>query len=133
MSLNGYPPPHAKITGMAIAIAGTRQSLSATYAGLGTWIGVATGNPGTATTPVNEATGGSPAYARQQTTWTAGAGGVQNGSAVTINVAAATYTYILLASAATTGAANQVDNAAITSVVMSAQGQLVVTPTYTQT
>jgi hypothetical protein len=29
--------------------------------------------------------------------------------------------------------ANQVDNAAITSTVMSAQGQLVITPTYTQT
>jgi len=58
---------------------------------------------------------------------------VQNGSAVTINVPAATYTYILLASAATLAAANMVDNAAITSVVMSAQGQLVVTPTFTQT
>jgi hypothetical protein len=118
---------------MAIAIATTRQALANTYATQGTWIGVCTGNPGTAATPVNEATGGSPAYARQQTTWTAGAGGVQNGSAVTINVPAATYTYILLASAATLAAANMVDNAAITSVVMSAQGQLVVTPTFTQT
>jgi hypothetical protein len=118
---------------MAIAIAASRQSLAATYATLGTWIGVCTGNPGTATTPVNEATGGSPAYARQQTTWTAGAGGVENGSAVTVNVPAATYTYILLASAAALAAANQVDNAAISSTVMSAQGQLVITPTYTQT
>jgi hypothetical protein len=118
---------------MAIAIATSRQSLAATYATLGTWIGVCTGNPGTSTTPINEATGGSPAYARKQTTWTAGAGGVENGSAVTIDVAAATYTYILLASAATVASANQVDNALITSTVMSAQGQLVITPTYTQT
>lgn len=116
---------------MAIAVATTRQSLANQYATLGTWIGVCTGDPGTTSTPANEASGGSPAYARQQTTWTAGAGGVSNGSAVTINVAAATYTYILLASAATGN--TMIDKASITSVVMSAQGQLVVTPTYTQT
>jgi hypothetical protein len=116
---------------MAIAVATTRQSLANTYATLGTWIGVCTGDPGTTSTPANEASGGSPAYARQQTTWTAGSGGVQNGSAVTVNVAAATYTYILLASAQTGN--TMIDKAAITSVVMSAQGQLVVTPTYTQT
>jgi hypothetical protein len=118
---------------MAIAVTTTKQTMSNYYATLGTWIGACTGNPGSTTTPANEATGGSPAYARKQTTWTAGSGGVNNGSAVTIDVAAATYTYILLASAAALGSANMVDNAAITSVVMSAQGQLVVTPTYTQT
>lgn len=116
---------------MAIAVATTRQSLANTYATLGSWIGVCTGDPGTSGTPSNEATGGSPAYARKQTTWTAGSGGVQNGSAVTVDVAAATYTYILLASASSGN--TMVDKAAITSVVMSAQGQLVVTPTYTQT
>jgi hypothetical protein len=46
-------------------------------------------------------------------------------------VAAATYTHILLASASS--GANQIDNADVTDVVMSAQGQIVVTPTYTQT
>jgi hypothetical protein len=116
---------------MAIAVATTRQSLADQYKTLGTWVGVCTGDPGTTSTPANEASGGSPAYARQQTTWTSGSGGVVNGSAVTINVAAATYTYILLASAGT--GATMIDKAAITSVVMSAQGQLVVTPTFTQT
>jgi hypothetical protein len=116
---------------MAIAVGTTRQSLAAQYATLGTWIGVCTGDPGTTATPANEATGGSPAYARQQTTWSAGAGGVENGTAVTINVAAATYTYILLASSASGN--TMIDKAAVTSVVMSAQGQIVVTPTYTQT
>jgi len=116
---------------MAIAVAASRQSLANTYATLGTYIGVCTGDPGTTSTPSNEASGGAPAYARVATTWTAGSGGVQNGSAVTINVAAATYTYILLASAVS--GATMVDKAAISSVVMSAQGQLVVTPTYTQT
>jgi hypothetical protein len=116
---------------MAIAVATTRQALANTYATQGTWIGAATGDPGTSSTPANEATGGTPAYARIQTTWTAGSGGIQNGSAVTLNVQAATYTYILLASAQTGN--TMVDKAAITSVVMSAQGQLVVTPSYTQT
>ena len=119
------------MTAMAIAVATTRQALADQYKTLGTWIGAATGDPGTTSTPANEATGGSPAYARQQTTWTSSSGGVINGSAVTINVAAATYTYILLASAVSGN--NMIDKAAVTSVVMSAQGQLVVTPTYTQT
>jgi hypothetical protein len=116
---------------MAIAIATTRQNLADRYATLGTWIGVTTGAPGTTATPANEATGGSPAYARKQTTWTSSTGGVVNGSAVTIDVAAATYTHIILCSSAT--GANQIDNADVTDVVMSAQGQIVVTPTYTQT
>jgi hypothetical protein len=116
---------------MAIAVATTRQSLADQYKTLGTWIGVATADPGTTATPANEATGGAPAYARKQTTWTSATGGVVNGTAVTIDVPAATYTYILLASA--TSGANMIDKAAVTSVVMSAQGQIVVTPTYTQT
>jgi hypothetical protein len=116
---------------MAIAVATTRQSVANAYYALGNWIGVCTGDPGTTSTPSNEATGGSPAYARIQTTWTPASGGVVNGNAVTINVAAATYTYILLASASS--GATMLDKAAISSVVMSAQGQLVVTPTYTQT
>ena len=116
---------------MAIAVATTRQALADTYKTLGTYIGLATGDPGTTATPANEATGGSPAYARKQTTWTSSTGGVVNGSAVTIDVPAGTYTHILLASAVS--GANMVDKADVTDVVMSAQGQIVVTPTYTQT
>lgn len=116
---------------MAIAVATTRQALADAYKALGAYVGVATGNPGTSATPANEATGGSPAYARKQTTWTSSTGGVVNGSAVTIDVAAGTYTWILLASAAS--GANMIDTADVTDVVMSAQGQIVVTPTFTQT
>jgi len=116
---------------MAIAIATTRQSLATYYGTLGSYIGLCTGSPGTTTTPANEASGGSPAYARKQTTWTPSTGGVNNGSAVTIDVAAATYTHMTLCSAVS--GANQIDNADITDVVMSAQGQIVVTPTFTQT
>jgi hypothetical protein len=109
----------------------TLNNLAAAYVGYGTFVGLATGAPGATATPANEATGGSPAYARKATTWSAGTTGVQNGTAVTIDVAAATYTFMLLANLVS--GANQYDNAAITSVVMGAQGQIVVTPTYTQT
>lgn len=109
----------------------TLNNLATAYKGYGSWVGLATGAPGTSSTPSNEASGGSPAYARKNTTWSAGSTGVQNGSAVTIDVAAATYTYVLLASASAGN--NMYDNASITSVVMGAQGQIVVTPTYTQT
>lgn len=115
---------------MAIAIAATRQALANAYYALGNYVGLATGNPGTSATPANELSGGS--YARVATTWSAGSGGVANGTAVTINSPAATITYALLASAATTGAANMIDNCSITSTTLSSAGQVIVTPTYTQ-
>lgn len=116
---------------MAIAIATTRQVLADAYKGVGTYIGTTTAAPGTSATPSNESTGGSPAYARKQTTWSSSTGGVVNGTAVTIDVPASTITHILLASGVS--GANMVDNADVTDVVMSAQGQVVITPTYTQT
>lgn len=111
----------------------TLNNLASTYAGYGSWIGLATGNPGTGTTPANEATGGSPAYARVQTTWSAGTTGVQNGTSVTINAAAGTYTFVIIASASTLSSANMTDNCSITSITLGSQGQIVVAPTYTQT
>lgn len=114
-----------------VTVVSTLNNLAAAYAGYGSWVGLATGAPGTTSTPANEAAGGSPAYARKATTWSAGTTGVQNGTAVTIDTAAATYTYVLLASAATGN--NMFDNATITSVVMGAQGQIVVTPSFTET
>ena len=116
---------------MAIAVATTRQALADQYKTLGAYVGVCTADPGTSSTPANEATGGSPAYARKQTTWTSSTGGVVNGSAVTIDVPAGTYTHIILCSAAS--GANMIDKADITAVVMSSQGQIVITPTFTQT
>ena len=116
---------------MAIAVGTTRQNLADRYATLGTWIGTATGDPGTSATPSNESTGGSPAYARKQTIWSSSTGGVVNGTAATIDVPASTITHILLASAVS--GANMVDKADVTDVVFSAQGQAVITPTFTQT
>lgn len=113
---------------MAIAIATTRQNLADRYGTLGTFFGLATGNPGSTTTPANEASGGG--YTRVATTWSSGAGGVENGTAVTVNANAGTYTFTTLCSAAS--GANQIDNAAITSTVLSAAGQIVLTPTFTQ-
>lgn len=113
---------------MAIAIAASRQALADAYKALGTYFGLATASPGTTATPSNEASGSG--YARVATTWTSSSGGVVNGSAVTITAGAATYTYCLLASASS--GANMVDNAAITSTVLSATGQIVLTPTFTQ-
>jgi hypothetical protein len=105
--------------------------LAAQYAGLGSWIGVASTSPGTSSTPTGEASGGSPAYARLGTTWSAGTTGVQNGTAVTLNLSAATYTYMLIASASSGN--NMQDNASIAAVTLGSQGQLVITPTFTQT
>lgn len=116
---------------MAIAVATTRQSMATYYGTLGSWIGAHTGDPGTSATPANELTGGSPAYARKQTTWSNSTGGVINGTAVTIDSPAATITHVSLCSSSSGN--NMIDKADITDVVMSAQGQLVVTPTYTQT
>src|ERR1700752_3583209 len=116
---------------MAIAVAASRQALADTYKTLGTWIGIATADPGTTTAPANEATGGSPSYARKQTSWTSGYGGIINSTAVTVDVPTGTYTPIFLASAVS--GAPMVDKADVTDVVMSAQGQIVVTPSYTQT
>lgn len=116
---------------MAIAIATTRQALADQYKTLGSWIGLATANPGTTTTPANEVTGGAPAYGRKQTIWTSSTGGVVNGSAVTIDVPACTVSWIILASSSS--GANGIDYADVTDIVFSAQGQAVVNASYTQT
>lgn len=115
---------------MTIAIDSTKEALSQAYADLGTWISLHTASPGTS--GANEVTGGSPAYARKQTTWTAGGSdGVQSGSAVTIDVPAGTYTHIGVWSASSGGTLRDT-SALSSSVVMGAQGQVVLTPTYTQ-
>lgn len=115
---------------MVIAINSTKESLAVAYTDLGSWISLHTASPGT--DGANEATGGSPAYARKQTTWTPGASdGVVVGSAVTIDVPAGTYTHIAVWSAVSAGTIR--DTAALSSsVVMGAQGQVVLTPTFTQ-
>lgn len=116
---------------MAISVATTRQALADAYKAQGSWLNACPSNPGTTSTPSSEASGGSPANARKQTTWTSQTGGVVTGSAVTVDVAPTTYQWILLAAAVSGN--NMVDSADVVDVVMSAQGQIVITPTYTQT
>lgn len=80
-------------------VATTNQNLANDYSAMGAYIGLCTGPP--ASGALNEATGGSPAYARQLTTWTAGTNGSASGSQVTFNLAAGTYPYAMMCSAAT--------------------------------
>lgn len=115
---------------MAIATVGCRTSMAGYYStAAGSYIGLASGDPGTTSTPASEATGGSPGYARKATTWGAGSASSSVGSAVTLDSAAATYTYILVATASTGN--NMTDKASISSVTLSGQGTVVVTPTFT--
>lgn len=103
----------------AVAVATTTNS----------WVSLHTADPGT--TGASEATGGSPAYARKQTTWTAGAAdGVSSGSQVIFNVPAGTYTHAGLWTAATGG--TFIGAVSLTSpVLLAAQGEAKITPSVT--
>lgn len=108
----------------------SKETAATAVTGLGNFISLHTADPGT--TGASEATGGAPAYARQPTTWTAGASdGVVNGSEVTIDLPAGTYTHFGVWSDATAG--TFIGGGTIASTTLGAQGQIKVTPTYTQT
>ena len=115
---------------MAIATTTQRETLSTAYGAAGSWISVHTAAPGT--TGASEYAGGSPAYARKQTSWTPGASdGVNAGSQVTIDVGATTITDIGLWTAATNG--TFLDSYHLgTAQTFATQGQLLVTPSFTQ-
>jgi hypothetical protein len=114
---------------VAIAVNSTKETLATAYAGVALYASLHTADPGS--TGTSEATGGSPAYARKLVTWTGGASdGVTVGSQVTFDVPAGTYTHFGLWSAVTGGTFR--DKGTITSTVMGGQGQILVTPTYTQ-
>lgn len=106
-------------------VTATAQALITDYSGLGSWIGLATGNPGSTNSPSNEATGGSPAYARQETGWTV-SGSTAIGTPVTINVPAGTYSYMIFCSASSGN--NMVDWAAISPQVVTEQTTITITP-----
>ncbi|PXX65381.1 hypothetical protein DFR70_104445 [Nocardia tenerifensis] len=116
---------------MAIAVTTTKNALCSAYANIAatTYVSIHTADPGT--TGTNEATGGSPAYARVATTWGTPANGQVTGSQATINLPAGTYTYAGLWSAATGG--TFIDKVLISSTTLGAQGTLLVTPTFTMT
>jgi hypothetical protein len=113
---------------MPIRIDTTRQTLADTYVTLGTFFGLATADPGTTAAPNHEASGGG--YARVATTWSSGTGGVRPGSPCTINADTGTYNFAILCAQATGD--NMVDNCQIVPTILSSAGQIVLTPTYTQ-
>ena len=107
----------------------THQALSNAFAALGSWISLHTG-AGAGTTGANEATGGG--YARQQTTWTPGTTGVNNGTVVNVPCAAGTYTEGGIFSASTSGTFVGSGPFASGSVVVSGTGASIsVTPSVT--
>ena len=102
----------------AMALEGTSE--------MGSWIAVYTSGGST------EASGGSPAYARKQTTWTAGGSdGVVTGSQVEIDLPAGTYTHVGVFAASSGGTVTE--KVAITSTTLGAQGKLLVSPVLTVT
>lgn len=112
---------------MGTLTAAARETAADAISDLGNYISLHTGDP--STTGANEATGGSPAYARKQTTWTGGASdGSVSGSEVTFDAAAGTYTHFGVWSAASGG--TFIGGGALNaSATLGAQGQVKVTPT----
>lgn len=108
-----------------------KNALAGKVATDATWIGVATAAQSAGATVSNEATGGSPAYARKQTTWGSASGGIVTGSAVTIDLPAGTYTTVLLCTASTGNTLYEWYQLP-SSVVLSVQGTLTITPTFTE-
>lgn len=108
----------------------TKEAAADAVIALGAHVSLHTADPGT--TGASEATGGTPAYARIATTWSADTtdDGIRTGTQVTIDLPAGTYTHFGLWSAATGG--TFVGGGPITSTTLAAQGQIKVTPTYTQ-
>ena len=107
----------------------TKEVAATSITALGSWVSLHTADPGD--TGASEATGGTPTYARQQTTWTAGgADGVVAGSTVVFDVPAGTYIFAGLWSAVSGG--TFIGSTAITSTTLGGQGQITVTPTFTQ-
>ena len=118
---------------MAIATTTQRETLAVAYGAAGTWISCHTGAPGT--TGALEYAGGSPAYARKATTWSPGASdGVNNGLQVTIDIPGGgpAITDIGLWTAPTGG--TFLDSYHLgTAQTFATQGQLLVTPSFSQT
>ena len=115
---------------MAIAVDATKEALADAYVAQAEEVSLHTGAPGA--TGANEATGGSPAYARLAITWGADTtdDGQRVGSEVTFDVPAGTYSHWGF----WTAAGVFVDGGALTggSITLGAQGQIKVTPAYVQ-
>lgn len=114
---------------MAMKVVASINSMAASYVSGHTYLNCATADPGTTATPASEASGGSPANARKATSWSAGTTGVQTGTQQSIDLAAGTYLWMLLCGSATGN--NMWDNCSFASQTLSADGPLLLTPTFT--
>ena len=106
-------------------ITARKQALADVWKGYGAYFGVCTGAPGDTTTPANEAayTSGN----RVASTFSSNTDGTVDGTAVVLNAPAGTYTHGTQCSAAT--GANQIAWGTLTpSIVLNANGQVVITP-----
>jgi hypothetical protein len=112
-----------------IAVDSTKQSLANHYGTLATHGSAHTADPGT--TGASEVTGGSPAYARQALTWTAGTTGTATSSGTFDIPAGVTVAWVGLWSALTAGTFR--DKSDVVDQAFASQGTLTVNFTYTQT
>lgn len=118
---------------MAIRVKATRDALATAYGQRAAYACLFTADPGTSGSATGEVSGGSPAYARKQLTWSA----PNSSSAITAQAtfdvpAGATVTYVGVAQSGTAGTADVVDSAAVPSQTFSSQGTYTITFTYTQ-
>jgi hypothetical protein len=116
-----------------VNVAFTAQKLSDDYAKLGTWIGLASVDGANPSGPPLEVPPNAAGYARAQTTWSSEGGGVNLGTAVTLNAPAGEYKFVILH---TQSDPSQPGDALIDytqiDAILNNDGQIVVVPTYTQ-
>ncbi|MFZ1161802.1 hypothetical protein [Mycobacterium sp.] len=118
-----------------VNVASTAQTLSDDYAALGKWIGLATANQGNSSGLPLEVPAGAGGYQRAPVTWNSSGGGLSDGEPVTLNAPAGEYTFVILCSAqadANDPGDTVLDYCKI-DTILNIDGQIVVTPKYTQT
>jgi hypothetical protein len=118
---------------MAIQVDSTKAALANTYAGLGQFFGLATGDPGTNAQPMNEANGSNYSRAQLQQQWSLDGAGVATVQCAINADGGITYTHAILCS--DMSGDTMIDNCLIggdMGVKLNGDGQIVLDATYTQ-
>jgi hypothetical protein len=117
-----------------VNVPSTAQTLSNDYTGLGTWIGLASMDGSNPTGPPLEVPPQAAGYQRMQTHWTSQGGGVNVGTQVTLSAPAGEYTFVILQTESDPSQAGDalIDYCPI-DAILNTDGQIEITPTYTQT
>jgi hypothetical protein len=118
-----------------VNVASTAQTLSDDYAMEGKWIGLATANQGDPSGLPLEIPAGAGGYGRAPVTWNSIGGGLSNGKPVTLAAPAGEYTFVILCSAQAdfNEPGDTVLDYCKIDAILNIDGQIVVTPKYTQT